>query len=338
MQNTDRLKIRQLLLSQNFDFDELAMLLFKYQYSYNDLFARFVSSIRDFSTIHSPKDIPFLPIESFKRHQVNCKNVLPTDWFESSGTTGMVPSRHYYEDLLWYDQITDLGWKQHYGDISGVKFLALLPSYLERKKSSLLRMTDQFILRSQTPSLIQKKSQYEKGYYLYDHENLYDELLASIERNTPTVLMGVSFALLDFVEHYSLPTNTIIFMETGGMKGRRKEVTREMLHQQLMTGLGVTTIHSEYGMTELFSQGYSQGGGIFQPTFSMKVGVKEINDPLGDFLTNKTGIVHVIDLANIDSCAFIRTEDLGSSFENGHFTILGRVDYSDMRGCNLMIE
>ena len=221
-----------------------------------------------------------------------------------------------------------MGFEAFYGAVADYCVLGLLPSYLERSGSSLIAMVDHFIQLSKHP---------KSGFFLYDHAALADVLRQCQKTQQPTLLIGVSFALLDFAEQYSLDLSRITIMETGGMKGRRKEITRQVLHTILQDAFQVDVIHSEYGMTELLSQGYSKGKGIFYPTPTMKVLAREITDPFAVQKNNKTGVLNIIDLANLDSCAFIATDDLGKVAVDGSFEILGRLDSSDVRGCNLMV-
>ncbi|MGI4751557.1 MAG: hypothetical protein ACRYFB_13070 [Janthinobacterium lividum] len=272
--------------------------------------------------------IPFLPIEFFKTHTVISNNQYPEVTFSSSGTTGMTTSRHPVADISWYKQSFQEGFELFYGDIKNYVFLALLPSYLEREGSSLIYMVENLIAGTENPN---------SGFYLYNQEELYQKLLQLQQQNLPTVLIGVTFALLDFIENYQLNFPELILMETGGMKGRRKEMIREELHQTLCKGFGVPAIHSEYGMTELLSQAYSLGEGLFHCVPWMKVLIRDTNDPFTLLPNGKTGGINVIDLANINSCSFIATQDLGKIHENGMFEILGRFDFSDIRGCNLLI-
>jgi hypothetical protein len=270
-----------------------------------------------------------LPIEFFKSHAV-LSSADPVDvTFTSSGTTGMITSRHYVTDVSWYVQSFRSAFSLFYGDIENNTILALLPAYLEREGSSLIYMADDLIKQSNNP---------DSGFFLYDHDKLYHQLKKQQEANKPTLLIGVTFALLDFIDKYQLSFPELIVMETGGMKGRRKEMIREELHEQLCKGFGVDAIHSEYGMTELLSQAYSKGNGLFNCPPWMRIITRDTNDPMNILNSGKAGGINVIDLANINSCAFIATQDLGRVYADNSFEVLGRFDNSDIRGCNLMVQ
>jgi hypothetical protein len=331
----DLLKQKILSLTSNVQvsetkLDDLALELFAYQYKYNAFYQRYCSLIgRDFSQISQIKDIPFLPIQFFKNQTIQTASWTPEMVFTSSGTTGLVTSSHYVRDVAFYKSLCYQGFEQFYGKVENYCFLGLLPSYLEREGSSLIVMLDDFI----------KKSKYtQSGFFLRAQEDLCQILVKNKENKIPTVLFGVSFALLDFVEQFTLDFPELIIMETGGMKGRRREMIREELHQALQKGFGTASIHSEYGMTELMSQGYSNGFGRFNCSATMKILTREVNDPLS-ILPNsgRLGVLNVIDLGNLDSCSFIATDDLGRVYEDDSFEILGRLDNSDMRGCNLLV-
>ena len=248
--------------------------------------------------------------------------------FTSSGTTGMITSSHYISDVSWYTESFRKAFQLFYGDIQNYTLLALLPSYLEREGSSLIYMTDDLIRQSCNP---------DSGFFLYNHDELYQLLKKQQQMQKPTLLIGVTFALLDFIENYNLNFPELIVMETGGMKGRRKEMIREELHAQLCKGFGVGAIHSEYGMTELLSQAYSKGKGIFNCPPWMKIITRDTNDPMSRLGHDKTGGINVIDLANSNSCSFIATQDLGRVYADSSFEVLGRFDNSDIRGCNLLV-
>jgi hypothetical protein len=248
--------------------------------------------------------------------------------FTSSGTTGTITSSHFVTDVSWYVESFREAFALFYGDIEKYTILALLPAYLEREGSSLIYMADDLIRQSKNP---------DSGFFLYDHDKLYQQLKKQQEAKKPTILIGVTFALLDFIEKYTLDFPELIVMETGGMKGRRKEMIREELHEQLCRGFGVEAIQSEYGMTELLSQAYSKGEGIFNCPPWMKIIVRDTNDPMTLLNKDRTGGINVIDLANINSCSFIATQDLGKVYADNSFEVLGRFDNSDIRGCNLLI-
>lgn len=311
------------------EFDALALRLFQYQYRHNEVYRHWVDALQvDIEQISAVEHIPFLPISAFKTYKLRCEKEDEELIFTSSGTTGSTPSRHYVYDLGLYLSTAREIFESFYGRVEDYCFLALLPSYLERSGSSLVAMVDSFI---------QASSYSSSGFYLYDHDKLYKALEKCKSRNMPTILFGVSFALLDFVEEYEVDFRDLIIMETGGMKGRKKELTREELHNRIAQGFGVQWVHSEYGMTELFSQAYSKGTGVYQPGRSMKVVIKDPSDPLVELENGRTGIINIIDLANVDSCAFVETQDLGRRFDDGRFEVLGRLDKSDIRGCNLMV-
>ena len=325
------------------EFENLALQVFEYQYKYNAFYRRYCSLIgKDLSKISHLLDIPFLPIQFFKNNIIKTSEWKEATIFSSSGTTGAITSQHFVRELDFYKNIARQGFEFFYGSIENYCVLGLLPSYLERGGSSLVTMTDDFI----------KHSKYaDSGFFLYDYSKLHKILLKNEEDKIPTLLIGVSFALLDFVEKFTIDFTELIVMETGGMKGRRREMIRDELHESIKKGFNVQHIHSEYGMTELMSQAYSKGEGIFNSIPTMKVLIRELNDPLTVFdpLSNfdipdnivptngRMGVVNVIDLGNLDSCSFIATDDLSRVYDNGSFTILGRLDNSDIRGCNLMI-
>ena len=274
------------------------------------------------------KQIPFLPVEFFKSHEIIENKAFADIVFSSSGTTGIKTSKHYVQDVKIYEDSYLKGFQHFYGNIEEICILALLPNYLEREGSSLIYMVE---------DLINKSKHQQSGFFLYEHEQLYFTLLELQKQKQKTLLIGVTYALLDFIESHQLHFPELIVMETGGMKGKRKEMVREELHQTLGNGFGIQHIHSEYGMTELLSQAYSKGEGIFNCPTWMKVLIRDTNDPLSLLGNGKTGGINVIDLANIHSCSFIATQDLGKTYPNDSFEVLGRFDNSDLRGCNLMI-
>lgn len=311
------------------DFEEVALDIFKFQYENNEVYRDFCIHLRKSpKNVSSSLEIPFLPISFFKTHKVTSTQKEPETIFTSSGTTQSTTSKHFVPDIELYEKSFLKAFELFYGMPKDFCILALLPSYLEREGSSLIYMVN---------SLIEKSGHPHSGFYLHNLEELHQKLKILESKGTKTLLIGVSFALLDLVEQYpSTLTNTIV-METGGMKGRRKELIREELHQILKKGLGVEHIHSEYGMTELLSQGYSKGNGIFETPPWMKIVTRDTEDPLSIQPNGKTGGVNVIDLANLYSCSFIATQDLGKTHPNGTFEVLGRFDDSDIRGCNLMV-
>lgn len=311
-------------------FSELALAIFRYQAQHNPVYARYLQLLnRRPESVQRLEDLPFLPISSFKNHVLITGNWQPVERFSSSGTTGPSTSNHPVRDLDFYCQNARKGFAQAYGPVEDYCILALLPAYLERKGSSLVAMAQDFIQCSKYP---------QSGFFLYDQEALQKVLSQNEQAEIPTILLGVSFALLDFAERHPMPLKHTIVMETGGMKGRHKELTREELHGALKEAFQLPFIHSEYGMTELFSQAYSQGGGWFQPSPTMQVQVAEISDPFHILPHKRTGTLQIIDLANLDTLSFIATEDLGQRLPDGRFSVLGRLDYSDIRGCNLMVS
>lgn len=319
---------KELFNSDDHSFADRAMLLFNYQAENNDVYREFLQYLDITpSAVRSYSDIPFLPIELFRSRKILTGNVDTEVYFESSGTTSEINSRHYIADNKLYIDSLIRCFELFYGDVKNYCILALLPSYIERQNSSLVAMCNQ---------LIHVSKQTNNGFYLNDWEQLISAIQSNEENNITTLLIGVSFALMEFAEKYSISLKNTIIMETGGMKGRRKEITRQELHAMLKNAFGLNTIHSEYGMTELLSQAYSKKNGLFQTPPWMKVFVRDTEDPFKILAENKTGCLNIIDLANIHSCAFIATHDLGKTNEDGSFEVLGRFDNSEIRGCNLM--
>lgn len=310
-------------------FNDAALQVFHYQAQYCKVYREFITALNTGPlSVRQIGQIPFLPIEFFKAHRVISTDDAVQITFTSSGTTGITTSSHYITDVSWYQESFRRAFNLFYGDIKSYCVLALLPSYLEREGSSLIYMAG---------DLIKESDNADSGFFLYNHEDLYRQLKKQQELRKPTLLIGVTFALLDFTEHYQIDFPELIVMETGGMKGRRREMIREELHDTLCTRLGVNAIHSEYGMTELLSQAYSKGGGIFNLPPWMKIIIRDTNDPFSLLGTGKTGGINVIDLANINSCSFIATQDLGKVAADGSVEVLGRFDNADIRGCNLLI-
>ncbi len=310
------------------NFNSRALEVFRYQYSENALYRNFAERFHaNPETTRELNQIPFLPVSFFKTDAVQTGAFIPEMIFESSGTTGQIPARHLVRKLAVYRESFVKGFEFFYGDPRNYCFLALLPSYLERGGSSLVFMANELMRLSEHA---------ESAFYLYDMEKLH-QVLAKLERNRQqTLLIGVSFALLDFAEKYAMQLSHTIVMETGGMKGRRAEITRTELHEKLKKNLTVSRIHSEYGMTELLSQAYSSGEGIYKPVPWMKVLVRDEDDPL-NLRESGEGLMNIIDLANRDSCAFIATDDVVKLYADGSFEVLGRMDNSDIRGCSLLI-
>jgi phenylacetate-coenzyme A ligase PaaK-like adenylate-forming protein len=310
-------------------FNAMALQIFQYQAKNCKVYHDFITGLKiKPHTVKVIEQIPFLPIEFFKSHKVISSNEPVQVTFTSSGTTGVITSSHYITDVSWYADSFCNAFKLFYGDIKDYTVLALLPSYLERQGSSLIYMVEDMIKQSNNPN---------SGFYLYNHDELAASLHKQQQIKTPTLLIGVTFALLDFIEQYSINFPELIVMETGGMKGRRKEMIREELHTKLCKDFGVNSIHSEYGMTELLSQAYSKGSGIFNCPPWMRIITRDTNDPMSILINGKAGGINVIDLANISSCSFIATQDLGKVYADGSFEVLGRFDNADIRGCNLLI-
>lgn len=311
------------------NFEQLALQIFRYQSINNMVYSKYLTHLKiSLKTISSINQIPFLPIQFFKSHRVVSSNNKIEQIFLSSGTTESIQSKHYVTDLNIYKKSFTKGFAHFYGNIEDYIILALLPNYLERKGSSLTYMVN---------DLIKKSKSIDSGFYLHNLEELALKLIELDSKNKKVLLIGVSFALLDLLQFQQFHLKNTIIMETGGMKGRRKEMIRKELHQYLKVGFGVNKIHSEYGMTELLSQAYSKGNGIFETPPWMKILVRDTEDALTILSHKKTGGLNIIDLANINSCSFIATQDLGKTYENNTFEILGRFDNSDIRGCNLMV-
>ncbi|WP_282787027.1 acyl transferase [Flavobacterium croceum] len=323
-------------ISSDKQFHKIALKVFRYQYENNSIYRQFCNYLHiQKEQVKSLEQIPFLPIAFFKSHEVvSCSNTV-REIFTSSGTTGMQTSKHLVTDINWYKESYYRAFAQFYGDIENYVVLALLPSYLDRKGSSLIYMVNDLIEKSNHP---------DSGFYLRNHDELLQKLEKLNHNGQNVILIGVTYALLDLIEYaesISFPLSklgsNLIIMETGGMKGQRKELIREELHTILCTGFGVQTIHSEYGMTELLSQAYSFGNGIFETPNWMRIMVRDTEDALSYVTQGKTGGINVIDLANINSCSFIATQDLGKTLSSNSFEVLGRFDNSDIRGCNLMV-
>lgn len=311
------------------EFEKTALDIFKFQFKNNKTYRSFCDLLyKHPSDVNTMQDIPFLPIQFFKSHNIlSSKNTIETT-FTSSGTTGSIISKHHVTDLKIYEQSFTKGFQQFYGNIEDYVVLALLPSYLERKGSSLVYMVNKLIMQSKHP---------ESGFYLDNISELHDTLTILDADGKKVLLIGVSFALLDLVEAYRFNLKHTIVMETGGMKGRRKELIREELHELLKKGFGVDTVHSEYGMTELLSQAYSKENGIFNCPNWMHILTRDTEDALSLLPQGKTGGINIIDLANVNSCSFIATQDLGRLHADNSFEVIGRFDNSDIRGCNLMV-
>lgn len=311
------------------EFEEMALTVFRMQYAENPVYREFCRYLnKKPADVLQLTDIPFLPIGFFKSKEIICKGGRSEATFTSSGTTGSQTSKHLVSDIKVYEKSFRKAFTYFYGDAKEYCVLALLPSYLEREGSSLIYMVD---------DLIEKSGHIKSGFYLDNLEGLKDQLKQLEAVGTKTLLIGVSFALLNMAEKHPIKLRNTVVMETGGMKGRRKELIREELHRILKSGFGVEKIHSEYGMTELLSQAYSKGHGHFDTPPWMKIMIRDTEDPMTYQPTGKTGGMNIIDLANVNSCAFIATQDLGKLHPDGSFEILGRFDHSDVRGCNLMV-
>lgn len=312
-------------------FESTAIDLFHYQYRNNVVYRKYCEFLnRKPDEVKTLRDIPFLPISAFKTHEVKTGSFSEEVIYTSSGTSGEKTSRHPVKSSELYIKSFVKGFEDLYGEIEDYCVLALLPAYLERTGSSLIYMVDYFTKKSKHPN---------NGFYLYNHKDLQANLNQLAKTNQKVLLIGVSFGLLDFAENYSVNQNSnLIVMETGGMKGRRKELVRKELHEILTKSFQVKNIHSEYGMTELLSQAYAIEDGLFETPNWMKVLIRKQDDPFSYCKNGETGGMNVIDLANIYSCSFIQTDDLGKFHSNGKFEILGRFDQSDVRGCNLLIS
>lgn len=316
-------------ISDNREFETEALRIFKYQAKNNLPYKRFLKFLnRDPEDILNIKDIPFLPVEFFKSHDVLSSEENIEQVFTSSGTTGSVQSKHFVTDLRIYESSFKKGFELFYGNVKDYTILALLPGYLEREGSSLIYMVDY---------LIKETTSEHSGFYLDELQTLNEVLVALDSKGEKVILIGVTYALLDLIEQYKFQLKNTIVMETGGMKGRRKELIRSELHERLAEGFGLQKIHSEYGMTELLSQAYSIGDGVFKTPPWMKIIIRDTEDPFHILERGKTGGINIIDLANINSCSFIATQDLGRKIGGNTFEILGRFDHSDIRGCNLMV-
>ena len=311
------------------EFHKTAMKVFRFQFEHNEVYQKYCLLLKkNPSNVKHLTEIPFLPIEFFKSKDIlSSINAVQTT-FTSSGTTGIITSKHHVTDLSFYEASFRSAFSKFYGNIEDYAVLALLPSYLEREGSSLIYMAKDFIEGSNHP---------DSGFYLHNYEELAKKLIELDNSGQNVLLIGVTYALLDLIELQKFDLKNTIIMETGGMKGKRKELIREELHTILADGFGVEKIHSEYGMTELLSQAYSLGDGIFECPPWMDVLIRDTEDPLTIIEDGKTGGINVIDLANINSCAFIATQDLGKKQPNFSFEVLGRFDNSDIRGCNLMV-
>jgi hypothetical protein len=311
------------------NFDELTLQAFAYQFDNNKLYNQYCkhNKIEDKQSILNITQIPFLPIQFFKSKKIICGTANEEIIFTSSSTSGQGESKHFVTDISIYKKSFFKAFEIFYGPIKDYCFLALLPSYLERNGSSLIMMCDELIKTSKHPL---------SNFYLHNHADLFEVLKELNNKKHKTILLGATFGLLDFADEFQVNFPELIVIETGGMKGRKKEMIRSEIHEILQNGFGVNKIHSEYGMTELLSQAYSNGDGLFECPPWMKVKISDNTDPFSFVNENKSGVINIIDLANINSCCFIQTQDIGKQNNKGQFEVLGRLDFSDVRGCSLL--
>ena len=315
-------------ISSQKQFEKIALKVFRFQYENNMVYQEFCDFLKiDKQSVKTLQQIPFLPIQFFKNHNVVSNTNEIQEIFTSSGTTGMITSKHLVTDISLYEQSYRNAFSEFYGNIEDYAILALLPSYLERSGSSLIYMLK---------DLIELSNNEHSGFYLHNYDELIAKLIELDNAGQNILLIGVTYALLDLVEKQKFQLKNTIIMETGGMKGRRKELIREEVHRILKDAFHTEHIHSEYGMTELLSQAYSHGEGIFRCPPWMRLTVRDVQDPLSNYTTGKGGL-NIMDLANIDSCAFIATQDLGIVHTDGTFEVTGRFDHANVRGCNLMV-
>jgi phenylacetate-coenzyme A ligase PaaK-like adenylate-forming protein len=330
MNTLSQLEARTFNLKNGESIDSLVLEVFRFQYNNNTVYRHFCDALGlTPGVVNVFENIPFLPIAFFKSHRVVSFQGDEKHVFTSSGTTGSIPSRHFVRDLAIYEHSFKEAFRMFYGEPSEYCILALLPAYLERQGSSLVYMARGLIEASDHP---------DSGFYLDELDMLSETLRQLMAKRQKVLLLGVSFALLEFAERFPMPLQNTIIMETGGMKGRRREMVRAELHQVLCRAFQQEVIHSEYGMTELFSQAYSKGNGLFASPPWMHLLIRDSNDPLDIIEEGRTGGINIIDLANLYSCSFIATQDLGKLHPGGFFEVLGRFDHSDVRGCNLMVE
>lgn len=324
----ERITMRIFSEKSNEEFEQIALKIFRIQSRENPIYRDYIKYLGiKRETVNRLEDLPFLPVSCFKNHKVTLKGFRYQKPFQSSSTTGKGFSSHHIFSKKIYEESFIKGFEKGYGSASRYAFLCLLPSYLERENSSLVYMMRHLCAQSQYP---------QSGFFLYDHQELYEKLHTLEEQKIPTLLIGVSFAMLDFCQKFPIQLKSTIPMETGGMKGRQKEMIREELHQILKVAWGVDHIHSEYGMTELFSQAYAPQNGRFQTPHTMRVLPRSTEDPLSPAAMGETAGLNIIDLSNLYSCSFIATDDLGKVYSDGSFEVLGRFDFSEVRGCNLL--
>lgn len=326
----DAIKLKQKIISNSFSFDEMAFSVFHFQYKYNHIYRQFIDlskiNINEINHVH---DIPFLPIQLFKSHKIYIAPTEPNLYFESSGTTQTIQSKHFIYDIDLYIESFVNGFTQFFGAPSDYNIIALLPNYLERQHSSLVFMVEY---------LMQQSNSEFSGFFLHDFDPLNQLLQKSKQNNRKTILFGVTYALLDFAAAFPQNLSDCIIIETGGMKGKRKEMTKEEVHATLKQSFNINAIGAEYGMTELLSQAYSLKDGNYICSNTMRVFCRDIYNPKEIIGSNKRGVINVIDLCNLYSCSFISTQDIGIVHDDESFEILGRLDNSDVRGCNLMFS
>lgn len=313
-------------------FDKIALQLFRYQAEHNPIYQQYIGLLGiSIDSVDNITKIPFLPISFFKNHLIKTGAWNTEATFASSGTTGSVTSRHPVYSIDAYLTLCEKTFQHYFGPLEAYHFIALLPSYLERSDSSLVLMIESFIKKSKSP---------HSQFYSHDHDAVVNAIktIQASPTSKKIILWGVTFALLDLVERYTVDLHNCLVFETGGMKGKRKETTRAELHSILKTGFNVEAIYSEYGMTELLSQAYTKGGNEFYCGSTMKVLAREVTDPLNVGLVGETGGLNIIDLANVHTIAFIAAEDLGKVYSDGSFEVLGRLDNTDVRGCNLLMQ
>jgi phenylacetate-coenzyme A ligase PaaK-like adenylate-forming protein len=313
------------------EFDTLALEVFQLQYTSNSVYKSYVNTLGiDIQNIKAIQDIPFLPVSFFKTYEIICGDKKEYEkMFYSSTTSSSIPSKHFVKECSIYTESFRRCFNQFYGNIKDYCVLALLPSYLEREGSSLVYMAE---------DLIKTSGHTKSGFYMHNYDELIETLTQLEKQGQKVLLLGVTYALLKLAEESPMSLRSTVIMETGGMKGKREELPKQEVHALLQKAFGMKHIHSEYGMTELLSQAYSKGGGVFNAPPWMQIGIRDIYDPLKVQFKSGSGAINIIDLANINSCAFIATDDVGHLNKNGSFEITGRIDYSDMRGCNLMAE
>ena len=309
-------------------FKDLALKIYDFQYKNNRVYRQFCNlNNKNLDNVQEILEIPFLPISFFKTHKILSSKKIEKIFF-SSGTTNKIISKHFVSDLNLYEKSFLTNFQENFGDPRDYTIIGLLPNYLENKSSSLIYMVKR---------LINKSNCEESGFYLNEYDLLIKKILRLENLSKKIILIGVSYALLDLIETKKINLKNTIVLETGGMKGTRKEMVKEEFHEVLKSGFGIKNIQSEYGMTELLSQAYSKGDGIFECPNWMKVIIRDINDAQNMEFNKKTGGINIIDLANLYSCSFIATDDLGKMVGESNFQILGRIDNSDLRGCNQLI-